>query len=86
MVLLPGQARQVHWETVVSIAISNRQEAQCHHQSPTCVEQLALTLLDRVSGDADTFLCCLRGPMNLGKVSIIACCVVCNSGSRHAIV
>jgi hypothetical protein len=25
-------------------------------------------------------------PMNLGKVSIIACCVICNSGSRHAIV
>jgi hypothetical protein len=27
-----------------------------------------------------------NAPMNLGKVSVNACCVICNSGSRHAIV
>jgi hypothetical protein len=37
-------------------------------------------LVMRLNGGID------NAPMNLGKVSIIACCVICNSGSRHAIV
>jgi hypothetical protein len=40
----------------------------------------AKLVMVRLNGGID------NSPMNLGKVSIIACCVICNSGSRHAIV